>query len=880
MPVGVRERAAIHGVLCGLLLAVITKSALSDDGRHYFNVDPKDSRKAVLQFGTQAGVTVVVPGDFLQGRHLNPVIGDLSVEEALNQLLAGTGLTHRYVSDHAVALVTTSDPRRRNAAQIAQPSRSPQAIPVADQKENRQLDEVVVTAQRRVQNLQDVPISAQVIEGKVLGEQNLNSLTDLSETTPTVHVGISGRSANMYIRGIGSGESQTFDQSVGLFVDDIYHGRGRISVADTFDVERIEILKGPQSTFFGNNAIAGAMNVVTTKPTEQLDASARALYGDYGQYVSEGAIGGPLTETLAVRVAAIADGMTGWLHNLVIGRDIPGESNKAGRLTLRFAPSASVDATLKVEGGSRRNTGGLFLQDGNCPPPAPFVPVGFCKTAIGLGVPMGLGNNNVALSSGQLISLDSGEYALTVNYKQWDQTFTSVSGFYNYRYNENLDGSGTPLNLLSLQEPEDYHQFSEELRVASPTDRRLEYLGGLYFHADRLSFQHNTTYYFLNTTLTSAPAFSSLIPYLPLGQDINYSQDGRTYSAFGSITWNAADNLKLGAGLRGTWVKKSYQSNLYYGTGEAPYGDIVPFPTAQAGLASTFANAAGLGVSSSLSGYRDDRGLMPSAQIQYSAAPDVMTYFSYAKGFKAGGFNGNDVSGIAANLPFATEHVNAYEVGLKSEWLDRRLLLNLDVFRSDYTNLQVTTNIASATGAIVSLVRNAGSARSQGVEFECQWAVARNFRLATNITYDSAHYVSYPNVSPTQLQQQLGQKVQDLSGRPTEYGPDWSGTVTAGYTANLPRNFRLMSSVSGILSSSYFLTGNDDETVQQGAYVRLDVRMSLETADGRWALDVIGKNLTSQDIRTFGIIWPTSLGSTWLQKEEPRNVAVQVRFHW
>lgn len=876
-----KERLPLCCLLLGFSLA-FTRPAFSDE-LHHFDIDARDSGAAIVAFGKQSGLQVFVPADELKGRHLNAVKGALTVAEGLEQLLSGSGLTYHYLGDRAVALTVARDPEVKKALQADQDrprSSAEAAAPMPNVKNTALLEEVVVTAQRRVQNLQDVPISAQVIEGKMLSDQNLNSLTDLSQTIPTVHVGISGRSANMYIRGIGSGESQTFDQSVGLFVDDIYHGRGRISVADAFDVERIEILKGPQSTFFGNNAIAGALNVVTVKPTDQLDVSARALYGEYGQYASEGAIGGPLTETLSVRVAAIVDGMTGWLDNLTIGRDIPGENNKAGRLTLRFTPSATFDATLKVEGGSRRNTGGLLLQDGDCPPPAPLVAVGFCKIAIGLGVPMGLGNDNVALNSGQLISLDSSEYALTLNYKHWDQTFTSVSGFYDYHYSENLDGDGTPLNLLNIQEPEDYHQFSEELRVASPADQRLEYLGGVYFHTDQLSFQHNSTYYFLNSTLASAPAFSPLMPYLPVAQDINYAQDERNYSAFGSTTWNATDNLKLGAGLRGTWVKKNYQWKLYYGTGDAPYGDIVPLPAAQAAQASTFANAAGLGVANTLSGYRDDQGLMPSAQIQYSAHPDVMAYLSYAKGFKAGGFNGNDTTGVAANLPFAPEHVDAYEVGLKSEWLDRRLLLNLDLFRSDYTNLQVTTNVASATGAIASLVRNAGSARSQGVEFEGQWVVAQNFRLSTDLTYDKARYASYPNVTPTQLQQQLGETNQDLSGRPTEFAPDWSGTVTAVYTVNLPRNYRLMSSVSGIFSSSYFLTGNDDPTVQQGAYVRLDARLSLETANERWALDVIGKNLTSQDIRTFGIIWPTSLGSTWLQKEEPRNVAVQVRFHW
>lgn len=878
-----RIRCAVHGLLALGTCFVAEGQPLFASEVHSFNIPVEDGPRAIRDFGLQSGIAILAELEQLRGANFGAISGTMTVDTALRLLLAGSGMEYSYISNgHAVSLRSTRASIEYRSVDQADERRDPAPAPSNEARlePDTVLKEILVTAQRRVQNLQNVPISAQVVEGKVLSEQNLNSLSDLSEMTPSVHVGISGRSANMYIRGIGSGESQTFDQSVGLFLDDIFHGRGRISAADTFDVERIEILKGPQSTFFGNNAIAGALNVVTTKPSDQLDASVRALYGEYGQYVSEGAIGGPLTETLSARVAAIVDGMTGWLDNLTIGRDIPGESNGAGRITLRFTPSASLAVTLKLEGGSRRNTGGLLLQDGNCPPQAPFVAVGFCKTAIGLGVPLGLGNDNVALNSGQLISLDSSEYALTVNYKQWDQTFTSVSGFYNYHYNENVDGDGTPLSLLNLQEPEDYHQFSEELRVASPADQRIEYLGGVYFHTNQLSFQHNSTYYFLNSTLASAPALSSLIPYLPLAQEIDYSQGERTYSAFGSTTWNATDSLKLGAGLRSTWVKKSYEWNLYYGTGAATYGDIVPFPATQAALASTFANAAGLGVANRLSGNRDDQGLMPSAQIQYSANPDVMTYLSYAKGFKAGGFNGNDTTGVAANLPFAPEHVDAYEAGLKSKWLDRRLLLNLDFFRSDYTNLQVTTNIASATGAIYSLVRNAGSARSQGVEFQAQWVVAQNFRVSTNVTYDNTRYVSYPDVSPTQLQQQLGQKVQDLSGHPTEFAPDWSGTVTAGYTANLQRNIRLTSSLSGIFSSSYFLTGNDDPTVQQGAYVRLDARLSLETADERWALDVIGKNLTSQDIRTFGIIWPTSQGSTWLQKEEPRNVAVQLRFHW
>lgn len=185
----------------------------------------------------------------------------------------------------------------------------------------------------------------------MLVEQNLNSLNDLSESMlPSVHIGSNSRSANLYIRGTGSGESQNFDQSVGIFEDDIYHGRARMSDVMLFDLDRIEILKGPQTTFFGNNAIAGAFNIVTKQPTNEFESSARALYGQDGQYTVEAAAGGPIAQTISARLAVMADGLIGWLNNESIGRNVPGENNIGGRLTLLSAPSDNFDATLKLEG--------------------------------------------------------------------------------------------------------------------------------------------------------------------------------------------------------------------------------------------------------------------------------------------------------------------------------------------------------------------------------------------------------------------------------------------------------------------------------------------------------------------------------------------------
>jgi iron complex outermembrane receptor protein len=739
------------------------------------------------------------------------------------------------------------------------------------------LEEIVVTAQRRSENLQNVPISVQVVSGQTLTDQNLNSLEDVSATVPSVHIGENGRSSDLYIRGIGSGENQAFDQSVGTFVDDIYHGRSRMTAATFLDLDRVEVLKGPQSTFFGNNAIAGAFNITTNKPTNEFDASARVLYGEYGQYAAEAAVSGPLADTLAVRLAGIALGTNGWLDEINLGEHVPRERNAAGRLTTLFHPTDNLDATLKVEVSRNRNTGALGIQIGACPPPPPYVASGFCSAALAQHVPTGIDNtNDIAQSPGQAISLDSDEYVLTVNYRNWNQTFTSVTGYYSYRYNLNLDGDDTPATLLNIQAPEHYNQYSQELRVQSSTDGPVQYLAGAYVQNDQLRFNQDFGYFFLTPTVESLPPFAPLVPYLPLAQNTNYVQPEDTYSLFGSVSWSVTDKLTLSEGLRGSHVRKTYDWDLYYGTATQAFGGISPLPSSVAPLAPLL----GLGAPGTLSGSRTDHAWMPSSKIQYKFDPSMMGYFSYAKGFKAGGFNGADNTGIASNLPYGPEHVNAYELGIKSTWLDNRVLLNFDLFRSDYTDLQVSTNLASTTGTFVSLVKNAASSRSQGAELEAQWVATREFRLSAELTYLDAYYVSYPNVSPTQLQQFEGLATQDLSGKPTEFAPKWSGSVTGTYAVALPGNYAFITELTDLISSSYFLSGTDDPTVEQSSYERLDARLSLENSEGHWAFDVIGKNLTDRTILTFAAPYTLSPGSLYGIKQSTRSVAAQVRWKW
>ena len=768
-----------------------------------------------------------------------------------------------------------------NAVVHAQETDSPEA----NTGDSSELVDVVVTAQRRAERLQDVPVSVQVVVGDTLARQNLDSLTDVSKTVPSVTVAGAGRSTALFIRGIGSGGNQAFDQSVGLFIDDIYHGRSRMSVASFLDVERVEILKGPQSTYFGNNAIAGAFNIITKGPTSEFDANARALYGEDGEYAVEGALNMPLTDGIAARVAIGANGMDGWVDNTTTGAKVPYENNKAARLTFLFNPTDNLDATLKFEGNRNRNSGyPLTLVD--CPPPAPFVVVAssFCGQALSQGLPIGYDVRKSAQSAGQGVKLNGFENVLEVNYQQWNHTFSSVSGYYTYDYNLNLDTDGLPATLLHAQAPETYHQFSQELRVASRTHQTIEYLAGLYYQTDGLKAATTLNYGFLNGALAATP----FAPYLPLGQTIAGVQDELSYSAFGSLTWNATDRLKFTGGLRSSWVEKDFDWNLFYGASTAAYGGLVPLPANLAGAASNL----GLGRAGAITLSRNDHAVMPSGKVQYQLTPEAMAYVSYARGFKAGGFNIADNTNVASNLPFGPERVHAYETGIKSEWFEKRVLTNLAVFLSDYSDLQVSSNINS-NGQFLSLVRNAATARSQGVELEVQWAVTPSFRLSAAGTYLDAHYGDYQNVSLSVFQGFCRTRLtdptcaarfpggvgqfQDLSGTPTNFAPKWSGSMSAAYIAALTSSLRLTTELNSYLSSNYYQNVLDE---WDGSYARFDARLTLENPEGDWAIDLIGENLTNYETHGYFGNLPTSSGSGLIQATQPRNLAVQFRYHW
>lgn len=768
------------------------------------------------------------------------------------------------------------------------------------------LEEVLVTAHRRLEDLQDVPVSAQVISTETLTEQNHYALEELTQTLPAVHVATGGASNDLFIRGIGSAEDPSFDQSVAMFTDDIYKGRSRMSDATFLDLDRIEVLKGPQTTFFGNNAIAGALNIVTKKPGKRLDMWSRALYGMFGQYAIEGAVGGPITDTLGVRVAATRNGDDrGWIDNVNTNRHVPRLNNLAGRVTFAFDPSEALNATLKVEASQHRISGTSLDQPRqytNCPPPAPLPPsfggLGGCAQALTLGVPIGISSNEISALPGQGNRLSTFESVLTFTYQKWSQTFTSVSGFYKYNFDTNEDFAQLPVPLVTGQEEESYHQFSQEFRVASPSDQQIEYLAGLYFQTDRLTPNAELNAPLFNF-LATIPGLSALSPYLPISGNGFFKQGEDVYSLFGALSWNINPRLKLSSGLRGSSVRKDVDAFGVFGSSTQLYGGWVPFPQAIWPIVDTVfgPSCCDPAAAPSPTLRKTDKAWMPYAAVQYRLNPRTMAYFTYTRGFKAGGFEGQQLDSASKNgtldlIPYKPEYVNAYEFGVKSRALSDKLLLSVDVFRSDYTDLQSFAVIfIPQFNTFGGVVVNAAKSRSQGVEMQAQWLIFNDFQLSTDVTYLDSYYVSFPNAPASTLQQFCAgadagttgcsgfqtpvPAFRDISGQQTPFAPRWSGSLTARYRPVVAGAYRLVAELSPYFTSSYWgSAGPDDVIPRVHSYLRLDARIGVESPDERWNVDMIGKNLTDRVITS---------GSSDLylsSRLQPRNVAVQVRYRW
>lgn len=751
----------------------------------------------------------------------------------------------------------------------------------ADAAASEGVGEIIVTAQRREQSLRRVPISAVVTSGEVLTKLNLMSLDSVAVRSPAVRLAQSPAADFISIRGVGSSNNQGFEQSVATFVDGIYRGRSRAARSALFDAERVEILRGPQTTFFGNNAIAGAFNITSRKPGDDLAANALASYVPATDEVNlEAGVSVPLSDTLAVRVAGRLTRGGGYIKNDTLGTVGPDLNQRLGHVAIRWRPSDRVETNINFIVNRQRDKDVFSSQLLDCPADPIF------------GAPRGLCARFLAASGGTVedkldFHAGSGASAFDMDLYQLSQN-TSIdiggadivltTGYFHHNYKNLNDplpfpadkgGSLTTSKRVSASQLfERFSQFSQEIRLQSDQGGAFEYMVGGYYASSRLNVNLFQQSNFLSTAL-SAPAFYA--PGTPITFHAVNREAAETKSAFASLTLRPANSVRINAGLRYTNVtKRDHRMNEMGLSSDLPSVGFVKGPQGAQLL------LVGPVFGGSLSDYspdrRSDSKLMPAISVQYDVAPRSMVYASYSNGFKAGGFAFAAPSGL-----FDPETVNAYEVGLKTSLFDNRAALNIAVFRNQYSNLQQSINTVTAQGLSRVIVGNVTSSRSQGVEAGLTLKVTDTLTLSSDLSYLDAKYTSYPGAPCTVVQLLGGSPCsQNLSGKRPAFAPKYSGNVAVNYDTPISENIKFSAYTNVYFTSRYFTTQIADEYLVSGSAAKIDARIGISTADDRWEFAIVGKNLTNKATSSYVQNVNTSPGSFFSSVDPGRSVGFQI----
>lgn len=725
----------------------------------------------------------------------------------------------------------------------------------AEETTTRTLEQVIVTARKREENLVSVPISVSVVAGADLARLGVQQLDQALQSEPGVNVTPTPVGDLLYIRGIGSGQNQGFEMSVGTFVDGVYFGRGQSSRHSFLDIDRIEVLKGPQPILFGKNTIAGALNITTRKPTDSVEISIdEYIEPEFGTFRTTGVLSGPLSDTLRGRLVLRSYKTDGYVKNTFTNTDEPARDDLMGRAILVWEPSANLEVTLKGEYGDADMKGGRSQISKASPtlqqlilPVDPDAEYNLDYEKSGPGVSPFF---NREFEKNQTYN-----GMLTVVWDLDDHEITSVSSYAGYDMDYAFDSDFTPLDFIHQVWSQHWHAWAQELRFASTSDQKFTYQGGMYLASEKLKSNKVNHFNFSQTPL----------PFGPVNRLFNFGQKTDSWSVFAEGTYNATDALSFTLGYRHTDDQKTTDKAFAY----ADFGSMVPNPNI------TLYSALGLGVAHAYTGIEKNTDNDSFAfRIRYQPN-DIMYYASYTQGFKAGGFDEADTSGNLDSIIFEDEFVNSYEAGLKAEVLDGRLRSQLAVFYNEYDDLQVS----QFDGVAALIVGNAAAAVSSGVEVQTQYAATNQLTLSFSGSYLDAYYDSYA-AGPCPFGQGA---TCDLSGKTLTFAPDWSGTAAARWEDSLSNGWNYVLDGRLYATTSFFTEADLDANVEQGGFAKLDASVSLSSPDDKWLFSLIGKNLTDETTAHFGNDIPLSnvLGNNYQHYvDPPRTIALQARYRF
>ncbi len=728
------------------------------------------------------------------------------------------------------------------------------------------LEEIVVTAQKRAEGLSDVPISISAVSGKQIEAYGQTNLEAVSSSIPNFKITQTAIANRIAIRGIASGDNKGFEQSVAMFVDGVYYGRDQLSRMPLVDLQRIEVLRGPQPTLFGKNAIAGAVNIVSRRPSESFEGSVSASYEfEHKEKRITAVLSGPISETVGARVVGYYRDMDGYFFNTRQNRNEPKVRETFVRGILEFKGDGPFSADIKMEYAD-------FKTEGQ--PREAFGPVGIYSAVFAGPLFVETNEDYVRADGGYLSRNKIFNTVLNANLELGDHTLTAVTGFLDYKVNETIDVDFVnPVLLDGTLQTEKYRQFSQELRVASPGSQTFNYIAGAYFQHTSLDATDQVRFnpFFLNTG------------FRPLGDTTNdrvYSQKSDLISVFAQGEVSLTDALRITVGARFNHETKSGNRALTINRGPLSLAPPTGAAISQAAVVGTFRV---LNIEAhSISGKLSEDSFNPMANIQYDISDDLMFYASFARGSKAGGFDirGNSLpTSTTVATPgaflFGDEQADNIEAGFK--YKTRSLAVNVSVYHTTYRDLQ--TNVFD--GQLSFNVRNASGAKTQGVEADMRWAVDDHFTLSGAIAYLDFEFTNFPLGQCFFQQVPTSGTFCSYTGRRNALTPKWSGNLNGDFSHEVGGNLKLGINLNADFSTSYIAAANLDPRTTQAGYVKMGARISLGHVDDNWSISLIGRNLTDERImQTAGAL---PLATTFTARngvaysaiyDRPRNIAL------
>lgn len=728
------------------------------------------------------------------------------------------------------------------------------ASPVLAREANLTLEEVIVTATKRAESLKDVSLSVAVLDGQKIADSGVENADDIGRYIPNMLISSNGRSSSVVIRGLGSGNNRGFESSVGLFIDGVYYGRDSYLQNAYFDLQRVEVVRGPQGTLFGKNTIAGAINITTANPEDEFGGYVKGTFGDFNKRQFEGAVSLPLSDTVGLRLSLQDSERDGYIENTGGGNDGGARETSLGRAKLTFAPDDRFDGALTVEWADTQLTqnNGELHSDASPLLPSPINLGGnlSAQQVFQLFDPRADDQLDFKVSTNEEAVLDNESLITsgTFNLHMGEATLTYVVGYSDLEVNSTDDVDFAPYPLLVQNGIEEYEQWNHELRLTSPSGGKFEYIAGLYYFTsdyDTSSMLRADGFSLLSATQPLVAL--GLLPQ-PLGLPIlttrtqSLSQESDTFSAFAQLTWNISDSLRLIGGLRYSKEDKDAENFLQdVNAGMIPLAAALPITPY------------------SLATSRSEDDLLPSLAIEYDLNDDVLLYASYTEGVKSGGFNASATS--PDNLEYEGEAARGVEAGFKGRLLDGAASLNLNVFYTEFDDLQVSNFNGSSF-----VVGNASEATVQGIEADFSWLMMENLQLDASLALLDAEYDQFPNapctVTGLATIPQCASSGTDLGGKDLLRSPDWSANLGINYMVPVQAfEAQLTFAADVLLSDSYYVNIDLDPADQQGSYALLNARIVLTSENDGWQLALIGRNLSDEEVLTGGADVPLQPGA-------------------